>query len=108
MRILTILFSAAPITMAITMNITLKVQVMELWRKNTQRPCLWNMVVSFILCQLIMIPSVFLDEVALAIRIVSSIFYPVVWKELHLSSATFSLRSSTSKLKRVQAAARRS
>ena len=64
--------------MAISMNITLKVQAVDLWCKKTQRPCFWNMAVSFILCQIIMLPSVFLDEVALAIRLVSATFYPVV------------------------------
>ena len=78
MRILAVVFLTSPITMAITMNITLKVQAIRLWCKNSTRPCFWNMAVSFILCQIIMIPTVFLNQVSLAVRLVSAVFYPVV------------------------------
>lgn len=84
MKVLTVLFLTSPITLAISMNITLKVQAMNLWCKRTKKPCFWNIAVSFILCQMIMIPSVFLNEVALAIRMVSAIFYPVVRVDLIL------------------------
>ena len=48
-----------------------------------------------------------LDEVALAIRLVSAVFYPVVGGKLHIRSAMCSLDFSTSKFNRLQAAARR-
>ncbi len=78
MRLLTIFSITSPITIIISMNLSVKLRLTRSCCPHTKHACAWNSLISFLLCQFILLVALFLNEIAVAIRLVSAIFYPLV------------------------------
>ncbi len=78
MRILTVFFTLTSFTVIIVLNLTVKLQMMELCCRHSKKPALINMLATLGISQGVLLLVLMLDRVSIAVRLTATSLYPLV------------------------------